>query len=159
MSDNTYLSSEDYILSDLRTSRNACLCRRYGIRTDFHVMGYLDKVVQFHTLTNGCRTQCGTIYHGVSAYLHIVFTNDIADLRYFIIRTIFLLCKSKPVTSNDYPTMKHHIFSDFTIVVNSNAGIDYCFIPNDNAISDINLRVYLHLISNGNIPSDIGKCT
>ena len=75
------LSREETVVPHLRSACDACLGRGNGILADLHVVADLDQVVEFHAPADDRRVGLGPVDAGVGADFHVVFDDDVAQLR------------------------------------------------------------------------------
>src|SRR5690606_13896473 len=101
----TNLSTYNHIAVESGTARNATLSSNNGIFSDFGIVCDVYHIVEFHSFTDKRRTHGTSVNGGICANFYIVFHHYIAVLSYFAVSTVFLRCKSKTITANNYTGM------------------------------------------------------
>ena len=87
MACNSDLSSKHAPLPYLSGTGNAYLGRHNSVVTNFYIMSYLYKVIEFDSFSYKCSPHSRSVYACVGSYFYIVFNCDNTDLRYFFVST------------------------------------------------------------------------
>src|SRR5690606_5331708 len=103
MSHQSRLSSDNAIFPNFRTSRNTSLCSNSCVGANFHIMRYLNQVVEFYPAMNDRGSYRSPIDSGVGSDLYFIFNNYLPHLGYFFILAISLWCKPESIASNHGP--------------------------------------------------------
>ena len=113
------------------------------VTTNFYIMGYLDKVIQFYTFTDYGRTHCCPVNSGICADFNFVLHNNITNLANFLVSAIALWCKTKTITTNNCAGVDNYFPADPAIKINFYTSKKRYVISQDNVIQpDNNLGKY-----------------
>ena len=123
MSDSADLSAESHVVADSCRTGNACLRNNQTISADFTIMRNVYKVINFRAVPYNRRTHSRPVNADIRANFHVVFHNDVANLRYF--RMHPLSCREpKTVRADNRRTVNHATIADFAIFANRHVGIN-----------------------------------
>ena len=148
VSGHSHLSAEHAPLSHLRASGDARLCGDDGVLANLNVVGHLDEVVEFHTLADDGAAHCGAVDASVGADFHIVFDDNIADLRNLVV-SVGGGCESESVGTNHASGMNGHAVAKLATLVDGHMGIDAAVVANDHAVADVGKRGDVAILSDG----------
>src|ERR1035437_6677065 len=110
-------------------------------------MAYMHHIIKLNSFPDDCRTHGGPIDSNICTKFHVIFDDNISNLRYFLINVIIRLrCKAKAIGTNNYTTMKDTITAYFTIMINSYTRVNNGIFSYNNIIADIYLGIYFNII-------------
>lgn len=96
MTGNSNLSAKHIVVANMCRAGKTCLCCRHIILAHRNVVSHLNQVVKFCALPDFCAPECSTVYRSIGTNLYIIFYNDIAYLRNFLIAAVGLGANPKP---------------------------------------------------------------
>src|SRR5688572_134997 len=99
MTNNPDLTSDHRVFADLGTPADTALGCDHRVWANFHVVGYLDQVIQLCPGFNQGGSYGRPVDGGVRTDLHEVFDNDVSYLGHFLKTSICLWGKSKSIRS------------------------------------------------------------
>lgn len=139
MTGESYLSGYHAARTDFRRAGNAYLSGHDGVFTYLHVVGHLDKIIEFHSVTYACRAHRGAVDACVGTDFHIVGYLDIAYLGYFI---VFMVdgSKTESVGSDYGAAMYDATLADMAVVIDFDTGLYHGVVAYHDIIADIRLR-------------------
>ena len=137
----------------------AHLSAHKGTLPNLDIMSHLYEIVELRIAADDSRTHHGTIDSGISTNLHIVFDDNIAYLREFLVHTLGIRFKSKTIATNDYARVQNTIFSNHAIIVDLHPRIEDGVIANLDIITYIGMWIDLYPFTQLDILTNIRKGT
>ncbi len=162
---NSNLSTNNHLPADMHRARDSNLGHYYGILSDYHIVGHMNKIVCFYASLYPCLARGSPVNTAISTYFHIVINLNHTYLR-DLDRHRPIPNKSKSITPYDSSSINNDIFPDLTImqdryiwinnrsvsdldpITNENAGEHNNTVPYQCLFSHINQRVNGHILSN-----------
>ena len=96
-----YLTTNDAVILDRDTARNACLCSNYAAFADINVVTDLYEIIYLCAGSDAGNTQSSTVDTRIGSDLHVIFDDDRTDLREFVIISARVLNVTKTVRPDD----------------------------------------------------------
>src|SRR5690554_211203 len=159
MAHQTNLSTHHHIFPDFSRARNATLSRNHRVLADFHIMGYLDQVVQLDTILDNGRSHSGAVYYRIGPYFYFIFNDYVSNLTDLDVRSVWLRGKPKSIASDHSTGMDDHLLANFTIIINDDAREECSIITDPDPIAYIYVGINLTTIPDLGSFSNIGKST
>jgi hypothetical protein len=131
MADNTYLTTNRYVLTQLGASGNSGLGNDDAVFTDNAVVGNLHQVINLGAPSNKCQSQGRTVYRCGCSNLNVVFDNDNADLGNFLIG-LAIRGIAEAVTADNGTAVDDNAAADTTTLADGNIGM------NDRVVTNLN---------------------
>lgn len=158
MAGQTSLTTDDDEILDHRAARNADLGADKAVLTNSHVVGNLDKIVDFGPLSYHRLAKASAVQRGVGANFYVVLDHDVTDLRDFFMAAVGKFI-AKAIGADHHAGLKPHPFAQDALWRNDAAGHQPT-IPSDDGIStDKNLSLKMDLFTNFNPLLDHAKGT
>ena len=156
MSDEARLSAHHAVLAEMRRSAHAHLCRQSGVLAYLHIVGQMDKIIQFHAPVDMRRAHRGAVDGGIGPDFHVVVDDHIAHLRDLLVMAVGLRSEAKAVGAEHCTRMEDAVFAHHRVAIELHARIKHCVISDDAAVADIHLRIELHVVADFSVLAD--KC-
>ncbi len=133
MSDHAHLSAQHDVMAQRRAARDAALRDQNAVRPDPNVVGEHHQIVDLRALADDGVAQRGAIDRAVGADFDIVFDDDIADLRDFVMHAV-AGGVAESIAADDDAGVQNHPLAQDAALVDHDVGID------DAVRSDLHLR-------------------
>ena len=137
------LSREETVVPHLRSACDACLGRGNGILADLHVVADLDQVVEFHAPADDRRVGLGPVDAGVGADFHVVFDDDVAQLRNLVEAACGIGNEAEAVGADHRTRMQDAAAADHAPLVNLDTRVEDRSVADGHAVTDIDLGIDL----------------
>ncbi|MNR27692.1 hypothetical protein D3C85_1449770 [compost metagenome] len=136
------------------------------MRSNIHIMGDLNEVIQFHSLSDKCRTHSGSVYRRICTDFHVILDHHISNLCDFRVSTIRLWGEAEAITTNYsirvniniiphycsvvnlYPRKNKTILSDFSICSNKYLRLNLRSVTNYYIFTNVTEGSYKHILPN-----------
>lgn len=153
MTGNTYLASENTVLSDLCRTRDTALCGHNGVVPYHDIMRNLAKIVDFHSVADDGRFHFRPVNGSACADFDIVSDDDIADMLDLLPSSVRLRGVSETVRTDYGIGMDNHIVTDNHTRINAHSRID------DAMRTDLGIVTYIYILINLCIVTDYSMMT
>ena len=138
-----YLSTDEAVVAYLCCTCDTCLCRRYGVLANLHVVANLNEVVQLHALADDCRVGLGAVDTCVCTNLHVVLDYNVTQLGNLVKRAIGLGQESEAVSADNCSCVDDAVLTYAATLIDLHSGVECGAGANAHAIAHIYLRVDL----------------
>ena len=155
MARKAHLSAKHTPRTNLGAACNTYLSRHNRVFSYLHVVGYLDEIVELHTLADDCTAHGGTVDTSVGADFNIVLYCDNANLRYLVV-SLGIGGKTESVGSDDTSCMDCHIITKSATLVDGNVGIDDTAFTQGDTVADDCMGIYLASFANSSTVANDG---
>ena len=145
-----------YSVTKRCAARNTDLCSEAAIFSDDNIVCDLDKIIQFGAAFDERFRECRPIDGCIRANLNIVFNDDGADLRDFVV-SVANGCESETVAPNNRSTMDNHPITDGYFFSNTDVWVDKSISTYLGSFADVDKGVDNGVISNFNVVTDMGE--
>jgi len=122
-------------------------------------MSNLNLIIEFHTFTYLCFTNCSPIYRAIASYFNVIFDYNNTYLRNFSITAVLLSCISKTIAANYTSRMDSNIITDNTIIIYNYVRKKSTVFTYTDFITKCAVRMNLCAISYEAVISDFYKIT
>ena len=117
MSDEARLSTHHAVLAEMRRAAHAHLCRQSGVLSYLHIVGQMDKIIQFHALVDTRRAHRGAVDGGVGPDFHVVVDDHIAHLRDLLVMAVGLRGEAKAIGTEHCSRMENAVFTNNRVAI------------------------------------------
>ena len=155
MTGKAHLAPHYAVFAELCGTRYTCLCCNDSVLPYHHIVGYLDKIVEFDTLSDDGRTHCSPIYYSICTYLTIVLNYHYACLWNLLVCTIRSGGKSETVRAYHSISVDYTIVPYLAAIVNTDTRIQGHIVPYLDSVPDVYLRVYIALLPHSGLFADV----
>ena len=131
----THLAADDAIIFDRDAAADPGLRGNHHACADIAVVSDMDHIVQLGSFSNPSATERAAIDSRVGAQLDVVFDDDRADLRKFVVTHVSAHI-SKTVSANDNSGMQNHAVTDHHAILNENIRMNYAVRADRHLIAD-----------------------
>src|SRR5690606_40960310 len=112
MAHDAHLSTDQAVLADLGGAGNPGLGRNGRMLPDFHIVGDLDLVVQFHPFPEDGGAQGGPVDGGPCPDIHVILQDHVSGLWDLAVLPIGVWGEPKAVGADYDPAVEHTMVAD-----------------------------------------------
>ena len=135
---------------------NTDLCGETAVLSDHNVVRDLDKIIQLRATFDERFRKRRPINRRIGTNFDIIFNNDSADLRNFVV-SVADRREPEPVAPNNSAAVDNHSVPNRDFLSDTNVWIDKSIITDFRAFTDIDERLNDGVVADLNIVSDVSK--
>ncbi len=158
MARDSHLAAEHAPFAYLGSSRNAHLCRHYGMVADFVVVGNLHQVVELHAVADAGCAHHRAVDACIGADFHVVADFHVAYLRNLLV-AVGSGRKAESVSPYHAPRMQYHVRPYTAVVVYRNVGVYRAARPYHRALLYGGIRIDARAVANADVVTHIRQRT
>ncbi len=152
------LAADLAIVADAGAARHAHLGGESSIFPNFCVVGDVDEIVEFGAPTDDGAANGRAVNAGTGADFHVIFEDDVADVRHFFPSPVLLCRKPKAIGTHDGIGMKGAVFPHHAVKMYPNTGKKSAAVADAGVAPDVNLWINRAIVANHRTFFDDRKC-
>jgi hypothetical protein len=135
---------------------NSSLRRNYHALTNVAVVADVNHVVELGPLSYSRAAKGASIHGRVRTQLHIIFDNDRADLRKFVVAHLIAHI-AKTICADDDAGVKNHSIADSYAVLDEDIRVNYAVVTDRHAVANLRAGANLRSIADNCAFTDTHK--